>query len=111
MDESFEAQAVATRFGTEHTEVRLPDNEVVAQVPLAVASMDLPSIDGVNTFIVSHAVRSMESRLCSPDSAETNCLADIAVFVFFLWPRSGLLGWRTHTAPICGIVFRRRTGI
>lgn len=58
MDESFEAQAVATRFGTEHEEVRLPDDEVVAQVPLAVASMDLPSIDGVNTFIVSRAVRS-----------------------------------------------------
>jgi len=30
----------------------------VAQIPLAVASMDLPSIDGVNTFIVSRAVRS-----------------------------------------------------
>jgi asparagine synthase (glutamine-hydrolysing) len=58
MDESSEARAVATHFGTEHTEVRLPNSEVVAQIPLAVASMDLPSIDGVNTFIVSRAVRS-----------------------------------------------------
>ena len=58
MDESSDAQAVATHFGTEHTEVRLPDSEVAAEVPLAVAAMDLPSIDGVNTFIVSRAVRS-----------------------------------------------------
>jgi len=58
MDESSDAQLVATRFGTEHTEVRLPDSEVAAEVPLAVASMDLPSIDGVNTFIISRAVRS-----------------------------------------------------
>ncbi len=58
MDESSDARAVATRFGTQHTEVRLPDSEVAAEVPLAVASMDLPSIDGVNTFIVSRAVRS-----------------------------------------------------
>jgi len=58
MDESSEARSVATRFETEHTEVRLPDSEVVAQIPLAVSCMDLPSIDGVNTFIVSRAVRS-----------------------------------------------------
>lgn len=58
MDESSDARAVAARFGTQHTEVRLPNSEVAAEVPLAVASMDLPSIDGVNTFIVSRAVRS-----------------------------------------------------
>ncbi len=58
MDESSDAREVATRFGTEHTEVRLPDRELVTQVALAVSSMDLPSIDGVNTFIVSRAVRS-----------------------------------------------------
>jgi asparagine synthase (glutamine-hydrolysing) len=58
MDESPAAQAIATRFGTEHTEVRLSDSEVGAEVPLAVAAMDLPSIDGVNTFIVSRAVQS-----------------------------------------------------
>lgn len=57
MDESSDARAIATRFGTEHTEVRLSDSELLAEIPLAVASMDLPSIDGMNTFIVSRAVR------------------------------------------------------
>jgi len=57
MDESAHAQSIANRFSTEHTEVRLPDSEVARQVPLSVAAMDLPSIDGTNTFIVSHAVR------------------------------------------------------
>ncbi len=58
MDESSDARSVADRFGTEHREVRLPDSEIVTQIPLAVASMDLPTIDGVNTFIVSREVRS-----------------------------------------------------
>jgi asparagine synthase (glutamine-hydrolysing) len=58
MDESSDARRVATQFETEHTEVRLPDSEIIAEIPLAVAAMDLPSIDGVNTFIVSRAVHS-----------------------------------------------------
>ncbi len=57
MDESSDARAIATRFGTEHTEVRLSDRALLAEIPLAMASMDLPSIDGMNTFIVSRAVR------------------------------------------------------
>jgi asparagine synthase (glutamine-hydrolysing) len=58
MDESAYARIVATRFGTEHTEVLLPESEIISEIPLAVASMDLPSMDGVNTFLVSRAVHS-----------------------------------------------------
>jgi asparagine synthase (glutamine-hydrolysing) len=57
MDESSHARSVADRYATEHTEVRLSQDEVAFEVPRAVAAMDLPSIDGVNTFIVSRAVR------------------------------------------------------
>ena len=56
LDESEFARAVARRYATEHHEVRLSDEEVVASVPAAVAAMDLPSTDGVNTYIVAKAV-------------------------------------------------------
>jgi asparagine synthase (glutamine-hydrolysing) len=56
LDESEFARAVAKQYATEHHEVRLSDEEVIASVPAAVAAMDLPSADGVNTYIVAKAV-------------------------------------------------------
>lgn len=55
-DESSYAEAVAERYGTEHRRVLLSDQQVAALVPEAVGAMDLPSADGVNTYVVSRAV-------------------------------------------------------
>ncbi|HUI06249.1 MAG TPA: asparagine synthase (glutamine-hydrolyzing) [Verrucomicrobiae bacterium] len=55
-DESSYAQSVATKFSTSHHLVRLSHEEVAAQVPDAVNAMDLPSMDGLNTYIISKAV-------------------------------------------------------
>jgi asparagine synthase (glutamine-hydrolysing) len=57
MDESGYAQEIAKQLKTEHFEVRLSTGDLATQVPQAVAAMDLPSMDGVNTYIVSGAVR------------------------------------------------------
>jgi asparagine synthase (glutamine-hydrolysing) len=56
-DETHYARTVAATCGAEHTEIRLAENEILAQVPEALDAMDQPSGDGVNTFIVSRAVR------------------------------------------------------
>ncbi len=56
LDESEYAQAVANRYRTEHQRVLLSDDEAVEMVSAAVAAMDLPSADGVNTYVVSSAV-------------------------------------------------------
>ncbi|MBL8189190.1 MAG: asparagine synthase (glutamine-hydrolyzing) [Acidobacteria bacterium] len=56
LDESEYAQAVATRYRTDHQRVLLTDDEAVEMVSDAVAAMDLPSADGVNTYVVSSAV-------------------------------------------------------
>ncbi|MGA2140272.1 MAG: asparagine synthase (glutamine-hydrolyzing) [Verrucomicrobiia bacterium] len=55
-DESAYAEAVARKYGTTHHLVRLSYDEVAAQVPVAVRVMDLPTMDGANTFIISKAV-------------------------------------------------------
>jgi asparagine synthase (glutamine-hydrolysing) len=57
-DENVYARAVARRFQTEHTEVRLTDRALLDQLPLALEQMDQPTGDGVNTYVVSRAVRS-----------------------------------------------------
>jgi asparagine synthase (glutamine-hydrolysing) len=56
-DESVFARQVASRFGAEHTEIRLTEGSMLDQLPDALAAMDQPTGDGVNTYIVSRAVK------------------------------------------------------
>jgi asparagine synthase (glutamine-hydrolysing) len=56
-DESEQARLVARRFGTEHTELLLEPAQMLADYDQAVAAYDQPSIDGVNTYFISQAVR------------------------------------------------------
>jgi asparagine synthase (glutamine-hydrolysing) len=56
-DESIYARQVATRFGAEHTEIRLTEAAMLDQLPDALAAMDQPTGDGVNTYVVSRAVK------------------------------------------------------
>ncbi len=55
-DESAVAETVARRFKTNHTRIDLDESEVIAMVTEAVAAMDLPSVDAINTYVVSKSV-------------------------------------------------------
>jgi asparagine synthase (glutamine-hydrolysing) len=50
-------RAVAERFSARHTEVEMTDNGTLAELPGAIEAMDQPTVDGINTFIVSQAAR------------------------------------------------------
>ena len=54
-DESAIAHEVAQRFGTTHQRLHLADEEGLQSVKEAVAHLDLPSVDAINTYIVSRA--------------------------------------------------------
>ncbi|HVE11827.1 MAG TPA: asparagine synthase (glutamine-hydrolyzing) [Elusimicrobiota bacterium] len=51
------ARLVAERFGTEHHEILLREEDFLALLPDALAAMDQPSADGVNTYVISRAVK------------------------------------------------------
>jgi asparagine synthase (glutamine-hydrolysing) len=51
------ARETAKRFGTEHRELLVTAEEMQSRLGEAVAALDQPSMDGVNTFFVSWAVR------------------------------------------------------
>jgi asparagine synthase (glutamine-hydrolysing) len=51
------AAEVAARFGCRHHEIHLSEEQVCEQLPAAAAALDQPSADGVNTYVVSRAVR------------------------------------------------------
>ncbi|HEV8423163.1 MAG TPA: asparagine synthase (glutamine-hydrolyzing) [Chthoniobacterales bacterium] len=55
-DESAIALQVAQRYGTTHRRLELNEDEVIQSVTEAVAHLDLPSVDAINTYIVSRAV-------------------------------------------------------
>jgi len=51
------ARRTANHLGTDHRELKVSDQEMVARLDEAVAAFDQPSMDGVNTFFVSWAAR------------------------------------------------------
>ena len=57
LDEGAAAARIAHQIGCHHHDVHVSVSDAVARVPEAVAAHDQPSIDGVNTYIVSKAVR------------------------------------------------------
>lgn len=54
-EESY-ARTVAEKFGTEHREVLLGELSLLQMLPSALESMDQPTIDGINTYVISKAV-------------------------------------------------------
>jgi asparagine synthase (glutamine-hydrolysing) len=56
-DESQYAIAVAKSLGTDHTDVRLTQQDFLGSLDDALTAMDQPTIDGINTYFVSRAVR------------------------------------------------------
>lgn len=50
------ARLIASKFGTEHHEILLPEARLLEMLPEALQAMDRPTMDGVNTYVVSKAV-------------------------------------------------------
>lgn len=51
------SRAVAERFKTQHREIRLTEDQLIELLPAAIAAIDQPTMDGINTFVVSKAVK------------------------------------------------------
>ncbi len=51
------ARRTAERIGSQHCEAMISGEEMVGRLPEAVAALDQPSMDGVNTYFVSWAAR------------------------------------------------------
>ncbi len=56
-DEALLARRVAERCGTQHSEIALDGAAMLARIDEAVAGLDQPTMDGINTYFVSWAAR------------------------------------------------------
>ena len=53
LSEAVSSRLVAQYYGTEHAELPLTGADMLAALPKAFAAMDQPTVDGVNTYMVS----------------------------------------------------------
>jgi asparagine synthase (glutamine-hydrolysing) len=51
------SRLVAEKFQTDHHEIHLTEDQLLGMLPAALSAMDQPTMDGVNTFVVSKAVK------------------------------------------------------
>jgi asparagine synthase (glutamine-hydrolysing) len=56
-DESYYAEIVAKKFNTNHTKIMLKPASFLDELQNALNGMDTPSGDGINTYVVSKAIR------------------------------------------------------
>lgn len=57
LDESAYAEKVAAQLGTSHQTLRIGGEDFERLLPDALGSLDQPTFDGINTYLVSRAVR------------------------------------------------------
>lgn len=56
-DESYYAKLVASRFNTNHQQILLSPDSFLEELTPALDAMDTPSGDGINSYVVSKAIR------------------------------------------------------
>ncbi len=62
-DESAVARRTARQLGVEHRELKIDANEMLNGLETAIAALDQPSVDGINTWCVSAAVRQAGAKV------------------------------------------------
>src|SRR5260370_4789648 len=62
-NEGKHSREVARRFGTEHLEIPVSQQDTLAALPDALCAMDQTSIDGVNTYLISAKTRAAGGKV------------------------------------------------
>jgi len=63
-DESKFAGQIAATFNTEHIEVNIPKDDLKSHIDCFLTSLDQPTIDGLNTYLVAWAAKQAGLKVC-----------------------------------------------
>jgi asparagine synthase (glutamine-hydrolysing) len=116
-DEAPLARQVAERCGTQHTNVPLDGPAMLARIDEAVAALDQPTMDGINTYFVSWAAREVGLKVALSGLGGDELFAGYASFAnTALLKRLTRLAWfvplplRRATSPlVASIIGTRRS--
>ncbi len=84
-DESRYAKLVAKKYNTNHSTIALKPTDFLDELMNGLDCMDTPSGDGINTYVVSKAIRKRGLLSLCQVSVEMNCLRDILSFKRFCY--------------------------
>jgi asparagine synthase (glutamine-hydrolysing) len=116
-DEAPLARLVAERCGTRHREILLDGSAVLARLDEALAALDQPTMDGINTYFVSWAAREVGLKVALSGIGGDELFAGYRTFADTpKLERLVRLAWfapaplRRVIAPILRALFARQTG-
>lgn len=94
------ARAAARHLGLEHTELELSASELCDALPAALASLDQPTLDGTNVFVISRAVRGAGVKVALSGQGGDEIFAGYSTFK--LVPRAQSWGRSLALVPAAG---------
>jgi asparagine synthase (glutamine-hydrolysing) len=103
-DESALTQVVAKRCGTKHSEIPLSGNDIPSRLDEALAALDQPTMDGINTYFVSWAARQVGLKVALSGLGGDELFAGYSTFTDT--PKLSLL---SNTAKFVPSQLRRAT--
>jgi asparagine synthase (glutamine-hydrolysing) len=108
-DETEYALAVGHQYKTIQHRVRLSAEEVVELIPEAVQRCDLPSADGLNTYLVSRAAVKAGIKVVLSGLGGDELFGGYRTFPLLKWAcrLAPMVGW---SAPVASLAFRRGSG-
>ncbi len=93
-DEAPLAEQVAQHYGARHTTVTLPAREVRRDLDHFLETMDQPTVDGLNVYWISRAVRQAGLKAALSGLGGDELFGGYGTFRDFEWLRR--VGWLTH---------------
>ncbi|MEM7509434.1 MAG: asparagine synthase (glutamine-hydrolyzing) [Bacteroidota bacterium] len=82
-DESPYAQQIAKKFRTDHRQIRLNPLKMLEDLPEALAAMDSPSADGINSYLVSKYTRKAGLKVALSGLGGDELFAGYPVFKYW----------------------------
>ncbi len=109
-DESEHARAVAQACGSQHHELRLAATDVLDHWDTMIGAYDQPSVDGINTYLISQAVRAVGIKVALSGLGGDEAFAGYGLHRQFAWfdrLRRWQPGW---TGALAAVGMRRFAG-
>jgi asparagine synthase (glutamine-hydrolysing) len=92
-DESAYADRIAAKFNTQHTRILLKPTSFLDELPHALDGMDTPSGDGINTYVVSKAIRAKGIKVALSGVGGDELFAGYPYFSQFMQMQSNSWIW------------------
>lgn len=86
------SRSVSARFATDHHEIVISSPAVMTSLPQIIGAMDQPTVDGVNTYIISRETRRMGFKVALSGLGADEIFAGYETFTAV--PRMESFAWR-----------------